>query len=400
MKVILSSLITHYKHAAFAAQASNCLSRFITGVAFAKPWQRGLVNYLPHSLRKRAQSRTHSELNSRLVTSIWLPEVLAKVMRSLASRAEASVQFYNHLYDRLSSFYIDESDIFHYVATQGHRAAQNARKKGAIIVVDERGAHPRYQERILRPIYDSLGLELKIPTLSYVSEREKDYQLADYVLVASEFSKSSLISEGVDSKKIFVLPYGVDLELFRPMDKPDSVFRVLYVGRVVPSKGVQDLVNAYRALGLHNSELRVVGSIHSSMADILRDASDVVSYHGHVSMSELVQEYANASVVVLPSYTEGSSLVVYEAMACGKPVIITTNCGAVAEDGVHGFVLRPGNVEALADRIQFLHKNEAIGREMGEAARVHAQQFTWKHYGLRLMEIYRSIMNERHGPLR
>ena len=81
----------------------------------------------------------------------------------------------------------------------------------------------------------------------------------------------------------------------------------------------------------------------------------------------------------------------YEAMASGLPLIVTTNTGSVARDGVDGFVIPIRDADALAEKIQFFYENEEARRTMGAAAREYVQQFTWERYSEQVVAAYRRM---------
>jgi glycosyltransferase involved in cell wall biosynthesis len=112
----------------------------------------------------------------------------------------------------------------------------------------------------------------------------------------------------------------------------------------------------------------------------------------HVPRWELPALYRTADVFVLPSLVEGFGLVALEAMACGVPVVISANTFAtdVVTDGVDGYVIPIRDAEAIAERLQYIHKYRAEGDRVGQAARRRAEQFSWERYGDLIASIVRS----------
>lgn len=83
-----------------------------------------------------------------------------------------------------------------------------------------------------------------------------------------------------------------------------------------------------------------------------------------------------------------------EAMACGVPVICSTNTGGedIIRDGVDGFVVPVRDVEALKEKILYLYEHEEERRAMGRSALKRAREFTWDRYGERVVETYRNLL--------
>jgi glycosyltransferase involved in cell wall biosynthesis len=102
--------------------------------------------------------------------------------------------------------------------------------------------------------------------------------------------------------------------------------------------------------------------------------------------------YQQASVFVLPSLVEGNAKVIYEAMACGLPVIVTPNTGAEITDGIEGAVVAARDVEGLKEKLLFFYTHEQQRQEMGAAARALAVQFVWEHRGHQLLSAYRMAL--------
>jgi glycosyltransferase involved in cell wall biosynthesis len=108
------------------------------------------------------------------------------------------------------------------------------------------------------------------------------------------------------------------------------------------------------------------------------------------------QLYLSADVFALPSLSEGSALVVYEAMAAGLPVVVTPNCGAVARDGLDGYVVPIRDPEAIGERLLFLFNHPEVRSQQGASARQWIlERYTWQHYRRRVVAAYYALMHDR-----
>ena len=87
-------------------------------------------------------------------------------------------------------------------------------------------------------------------------------------------------------------------------------------------------------------------------------------------------------------------MVVYEAAACGLPVIVSDHVGAQIRDGQDGFVVPIRDANAIAEKLVYLYGNEPARTRMGESARTHASQFTWQRYHDELVGHYREIWQD------
>ena len=178
----------------------------------------------------------------------------------------------------------------------------------------------------------------------------------------------------VPSARIVVAPNAVDGALFasRVTDRSAEGFCVLYVGRLSPEKGVDVLLRAF------DGELVVAGS-GPDEARLRALASPRTRFLGQVDRDELPRWYAAADVLVLPSLSEPWGMPLNEAAAAGLPLVATDAVGAahdLIEDGVNGFRVPAGDVEALRDALRRLADDEPFRRAAGARSRELAARFT------------------------
>ncbi|MGB3292110.1 MAG: glycosyltransferase family 4 protein [Phormidesmis sp.] len=226
-----------------------------------------------------------------------------------------------------------------------------------------------------------------------------EVKLADHIFVASSFTKQSLLSIGITESAITVIPYGSPIDYFRPQPKLDDTFRVLFVGRVGPRKGVHYLLEAWQQLKLTSAELLLVGIDEFPKNSISLQGANY-RHIPSVPHYSLNQFYGNASVFVFPSLVEGFGLVLLEAMACGIPIITTPNTAGpdIITDGIEGFIIPIRNIEALKAKLEWCHQNPAALSEMGKAARKKAEELTWKHYRHSLSKKVKELLEGHYKP--
>jgi glycosyltransferase involved in cell wall biosynthesis len=230
-----------------------------------------------------------------------------------------------------------------------------------------------------------------------IAKEQQEYVECDIITVPSTFAYKSFISEGINAKKLRKISFGVDLDLFRPVKKKDEVFRVIYVGAVSVRKGLPYLLEGLEPF-LREIETWVIGTITDEMKPLLSRYEDCVRFFGPIPRSELYQYYSQGSVFVLPSIEEGLALVQAQAMACGLPVIATTNTGAedLFTDGIEGFIVPIRSPEAIREKVFHLFKNPELGREMGEASLRRVQSIGgWDRYGDTVSATYADALRFR-----
>ena len=220
---------------------------------------------------------------------------------------------------------------------------------------------------------------------------------ADALVVSTDIEKEDIGRlYGTNGAHIEVIPPGVDLSLFEPIDTgtarkmlglPDER-TILYVGRIEPLKGLDILLRAVALLnGAADTNLLIVGGNLEDDAELERlkalarslNISDIVTFTGSVHQEALPAYYSAADVFVLPSWYESFGLVALEAMSCGTPVIVSRVGGlkTFVEHGETGYLVSWRCPEAFARSLETLLENPLLRRAMGMAARDKAMGMSW-----------------------
>lgn len=223
------------------------------------------------------------------------------------------------------------------------------------------------------------------------AEIQTDLPVYDYFFSPSAFVSESLAAAGVPANRIVCIPYGVDPQEFRPRppDTPRADFRVAFSGLVCARKGIPTLLEAWKQLDLPGASLNLYGRLDPALSESLRDAGrHNIFVRGFVDLkSELPQN----DLFVFPSAWEGSAKAVYEALACGLPVVTTHNAGSVVQDGVQGFIIPVGDVSALAAKIRYFYDNrQALSRFSSEARRL-GLKYSWSRYAETVIDCYHRL---------
>jgi glycosyltransferase involved in cell wall biosynthesis len=232
-------------------------------------------------------------------------------------------------------------------------------------------------------------------------------RLFDRFLVVSQYSAATL---RVPPAKTRVVYGGADPSRFRP-EPAQARAGVLFVGRLTPHKGIDRLLRALPG----DAELSIVGTDGHDRTAPERDYPDHlrrlaagrrVRFRGAVPEDALPGVHRRAAVFVLPSVdrtcygrpvaiSELLGLSVLEAMASATPVV-ASRIGGVPElvvDGETGFLVDPGDVDALSDRIASLLSDRRLARRLGDNARAAVtERFTWQACARRCVAAYRELV--------
>jgi glycosyltransferase involved in cell wall biosynthesis len=206
-------------------------------------------------------------------------------------------------------------------------------------------------------------------------------------------------------EKTDVIPNGVDRAVFSPSEpRPGAAPTILFVGRLAVNKGPQVLIDALpRVLErFPETQVHLIGDgplrrdLERSVQQ--RGMTDSVRFLG--TQREIEDRLRSGDIFVLPSLMEGLPLTVLEAMACGLPVIATAVGGTVeiVEEGVNGYLVRPGEPGDLASRLCDLLGNARLRREMGrEGERTVERGYDWDTITQRTIDVYRAVAHGRVG---
>ncbi|MGA7576863.1 MAG: glycosyltransferase family 4 protein [Desulfobaccales bacterium] len=274
---------------------------------------------------------------------------------------------------------------------------RRARDLGARTVLQHGSSHIVYQDQILREEYGRLGLRGHDFAHPKIIDKELlEYQEADFISIPSLYVKETFLQRGVPAAKLLHVPYGVDLSNFYPVPKVDKTFRVIHCGNLSLRKGVHYLLQAFSELKLPGAELWLIGKVTDEISPFLKQyASPAVILQGTFPERELHKYFSQGSVFCLASIEEGLAMVQPMAMACGLPLIITTNTGGadLVREGREGFILPIRDVAALKEKILYCYENPEEARCMGEAGRRRVRTgFTWADHSEKMMAHFRRIL--------
>ncbi len=205
-----------------------------------------------------------------------------------------------------------------------------------------------------------------------------------------------------DSKaRIHVIPDGVDLRKFHPVEKSGSPekIRILGIGRLIPRKGFDCLIRSLpEVMKMTDRDFCVEivgdGPMRSELTGLSQqlDVAQKVIFAGSIPYEDLDKKYQQADVFVLSSHAEGMPLVVLEAMASGLPIVATKVQGmeALVEQNVNGYLFPPDDHRSLAQRLAAIINDDTIRPQMGRESTRIAQKYDWANIAEQYLHIYES----------
>lgn len=230
--------------------------------------------------------------------------------------------------------------------------------------------HVRAQFGLLAEEERRLGVPVEKPSPWMIAREEREYALADEIVVLSSFARRTFVEQGVDAARLAVMPLGLRTDIFTP--GPDGIearcrrllsgqpLNVLTVGTVSARKGVRDLVEIASSLRTRMRFIAIADVTPDARAELAR-AGGAIEVVGRVPEHELIAEYLRADVFVFPTIEDGFAAVLCQALAAGLPVLATTNCSAtdIVKDDVNGWVLPIRSPQSFIERLDWCDRNRA-----------------------------------------
>ena len=194
-------------------------------------------------------------------------------------------------------------------------------------------SHPDFYCKIYREELDKYKIE-DVRPFNWAPVRKAEIDLADYIVVYSNFTKKTCIDAGVPKEKIVVIPKGVETGFFTPnlLKNRRKKFTVGYAGQYQLIKGVQYIpfYKDHRVImsGDKTQYLNSKGERKWQLEKMFKDIEDEFWDLGQLNKREMVDFYNMCDVLIAPSLEDSFNMCVLEALSCGVPVITTTNTGA------------------------------------------------------------------------
>jgi len=258
-----------------------------------------------------------------------------------------------------------------------------------------------------KSVSPSLRMKLSNVFMQHLAEIEKEAaKQATLIVTVSRYSAQKIVQlYGVDEKKIRVVPNGVDTQRFKPTEDCEKIRDViggnsehiiLFVGNLIPRKGLYLLIQAAKQIIKENKKTKFVvvgdGPLKSHLISYSREqgVADKFVFLGYVPEEMLHRLYNCADIFASPSIQEGQGITLLEAQATAKPVVAfnVTAINEVVKNKETGLLVKPDNHE-LANAILTLLSNESLREKLGSSGREFvSQNFSWDICAKNMFQVY------------
>jgi glycosyltransferase involved in cell wall biosynthesis len=411
--IIANHAREHVYPIAEAAFDAGYLKRLVTGVYY-KP--STLVGRTLRAAAERVSGRDLKRMEGRraavpdeLVDSIALPELVqqaaARALTRLGGDPRPATYLECEAFDLMAARHVDRCVIFHGFEQCALYSLRRARALGAINVLDQPIIHRTELDRIEREERARMGVPMPARRPfwfgKHVDRKYAEHALTDYAFVPLDFVKRTMVKNGFDPDRVFLIPYAAEPKNYRLIDRPPRPgFNILYVGPLHYWKGLHYLLDMIPKLTIPGARLTIVGRAEPDWAPYfmprIEALGERVRYVPGVAHAEMEGVYADADVLVFPSLVGGIGLVCYEAMATGLPVI-TSDGDVVIRNGVDGLSVPLADMDAWRQALTDLAGDRDRRRALGAAGADRVKAFSWDVYRRGIVDAYETIWERERG---
>jgi glycosyltransferase involved in cell wall biosynthesis len=286
---------------------------------------------------------------------------------------------------------------YSYSALEPFRYAKSQGWKTVLVQIDPGPEEEKIVAQEAARVPELAGEWQPAPAEYWASWRE-ECQLADRIVVNSEWSREGLICSGAPREKVSIIPLAYEppdvggqksgvggARLYPEGFTKNRPMRVLFLGQVNLRKGIARLLEAARMLSDEPVEFWIVGPVQVANAATMADDARV-KWFGPVTRQQVAEQYRAADVFILPTLSDGFAITQLEAQAYGLPVISSRFCGRIVESGRNGIVLEEPSAACIATAIRGCIADPNRLQRLAAASGVPAE-FTIDALAQRLQEL-------------
>ena len=274
----------------------------------------------------------------------------------------------------------EEFDVYHCHSSYSLESIKKARELGAKIILQRDSAHSETMGKLVaedkekwRTYSDYKGLCDPAPSDPNLATQLQEYEETDYLLLASNWEKETFLKKGYPNKKIKIIPFTADSEVFKPRDHETREFSVCLGGNMAIRKGYP---YAKEACNQINTSLNRIEGF---------------------KFEEMPRELNMHTVCLAPTIEDGYPHMVLAAMSCALVPIVSKNTGTkdLIKHGKNGFIVDvhdEGVIGHIADILSKLRDKPEEMREIGLRARETVSKRTWNDYSKDIAKFYKEVM--------
>jgi glycosyltransferase involved in cell wall biosynthesis len=346
-------------------------------------------------------------LHKAFPQSIEVRQTLARGRLRIPYKAIGTMRalaLHDHIVSQRIEKLSGQIDIIHCWPSASLKTLKTARRLGIPTVLERPNAHTRFAYEAVQQESRRIGVTLPRDNeyafkTDVLLREEEEFDRADYLLCASDFSLKTFIDRGFPREKLRKHRYGFDEKSFYPdLNRAESHNRnrgltMLFAGDAAVRKGLHFALEAWLQSPAHcEGKFLIAGGILPEYAEkfstmLAHPSVEVLGYRNDVP--ELMRK---CDLFVLPSIEEGYGLVCVEAIGSGSVPLVSEACTDDCRHMENALVHPIGDVQMLENHISMLHEDRALLARLRAGCHASAPHLTWTAAGVRLLEVYREIL--------
>jgi glycosyltransferase involved in cell wall biosynthesis len=342
---------------------------------------RLLTNYSPAECETFGISRAAV---TSFVAHRWLQRLAYRFLKQPLPRwAESAV---HESFGRWASRRLTEKppEVLRVFSGVAEESLRNPRLSSTLKILTRGSSHIRVQRQLLLEESARAGVRMDVPSDYMLAREEREYSVADAVVVLSSFAKDSFIQSGFNPSRLLCIPNAVNLDWYgasaavlearKERLLSGAALRVLTVGSFSYRKGILDIEKISG-----QCEFRFVGDVPAEGYAVKQRLAGKMEFVDRVPAKELAAQYAWADVFLFPTIEDGFPAVLSQALAAGLPVITTPNGSGpdVVREGTNGWCVAARDVPAMTARLEWLHTHRAEAWDCAKAAAASCTTRSW-----------------------
>jgi glycosyltransferase involved in cell wall biosynthesis len=236
--------------------------------------------------------------------------------------------------------------------------------------------------------------QLFIPTIA-----KWTFKSADKIICYTVQEKDELIRLGIEKEKIAVIHNGINTDIFFPKSDKDTHNKILWIGRYIPGKGVQYLIDAFAILVQRHPDAHLIMIGDGPQKELVHQKIRELGLSTHITQKSFIPNedlpalYQSSDVFVLPSLSEGVPRTILESMACGIPVVCTDLPQLVNLVEGAGLLVPPCDPEAIASAIIKIIENPDYASELGKTGTERIDKYySWNDTVEKTLSLYDEVL--------
>lgn len=380
---------------------TSCCSRFHIFDQARQLQKKGLLNNIihchPNSHLKRFEIDINKSINNPLLGFFnyfgrYLPNFIDnKLQKYLTLKTDLFIK-------KTLIKKNNKPDVFIGLSSFVTETLEYCNQNNILSIVDHGSLHPEFEKKIIIEECNKISIDYKdfISPDWQIERINLEFKKAKKIIVLSDIAKKSMITLGVEEKKLNVLNCGVDSFFFKPKKiKKFEDFTLVFCGSLSPRKGLHNLIEAFKSANINRSKLLIIGAKGRSKEYnkyLKKISTNNVLFYGSLSQSSLSDMLSKCHLFVLPSLADGFGLVVLQAISSGIPVIVSSNVGAadIIRQFGGGEIFQYNNISDLTKKIINFYKTRNTSNDNFYLEHV-INNSTWDNYGNKLNNLINKI---------